>query len=484
MSSLAAVGARGAVTAFLAQGTTLVVRLVSVIVLARLLVPEYFGLVAIVVALTEFASGVIDFGLPLAAVQAQSLSARAKSTLFLVNGLLGLVFAGVFLVGAEYIANIYGDHRLTDIVRWLALVPLVVGLSAQFRAQLMRNLRFISLELIIASTRIVGIVAAITVAATTGSVFALVILASIPPALQLPWLAIVAHWRPGRPGSWTESRQVIAVGSRIFGLNLLRNISRTAAVPALGLVESPRNVGFYDRAYQLSATPANALMDSLQRIAVSILSRVRSDRQKLQSSFEVVHTAASMALVSGTWVIGALGEPLVVLALGDEWLLAGQVMQFLAVGAGFRLMGMMEQWLFIAGQATGLGLVFSAWAQPLVMLISLAGLPWGMFGVAATSALAWAVFWPLSTVAATKATGLNGRVILKKSAITAISFCTPVALSAALPRIFLKDPIPVVIVGLSLAVVVACVLTLVRPSLRGAVNEIVIAIIGNRSGNR
>lgn len=485
MSSLAAAGARGALAALVSQGTSLVARLASVILLARLLVPEYFGLVAVVAALAEFSAAVIEFGLPLAAAQANSLSQRAKSTLFLLNTLLGFVFSGAFLCGSGFVAEIYGDERLADIMTWLSLVPLAVGLSAQFRAQLMSDLRFVTLEIITTASRLLGMAVAVALAAATGSVYALVVLAVLPQAIQLPWLAFSARWHPGRPGAWTESRQIIAIGSRIFGINLLRNISRTAIVPILGLFESPKNVGFYDRAYQLSATPANALMDSLQRIAVPVLSRVRSDRQKLQSSFEKVQTAATITLVSAIWVIAALGEPTVMLALGDEWLPAGQVMQLLAVGAGFRLMGMMQQWLFIAGQATGAGLIFSAWAQPLVILVSLAGLPWGIVGLAATSAVAWAVFWPLSAIAAAKATGLSGKSILTKSAMITLSFSAPVALSAALPRVYLVDPALIVVAGSSSAVVVACILILLRSSLRRTVNEIGLAILGKRRfGNR
>ncbi len=484
MSSLASAGARGGLAALLTQGTSLVARLATVIVLARFLVPEYFGLIAVVAALSEFAGLVIDCGLPLAAAQSQSLSRQAKSTLFLVNSLLGFVFAGAFLLSSELIAEAYGDGRLTEITRWISITPLAVGVSAQFRAQLMSDLRFVSLEVIITTTRIIGMVSAVAVAAITGSVFALVVLAVLPQALQLPWLVIVARWRPGLPGAWAESRQLIAIGSRIFGLSLLRNISRTAIVPVLGLFESPKHVGFYDRAYQLSASPANALMDSLQRIAVPTLSRIRSDRQTLQSAFDKVQTTATMALVSAVWVVGALGEPIIVVALGEEWLLAGRVMQFLAIGAGFRLMGIMQQWLFIAGQATGAGLIFSAWAQPLVIIVSLAGLPWGIVGVAATSALAWAIFWPISTIAAAKATGLSGRTTLKKSGIIISSFCAPVALSAVLPRIYLSDPALTIMAGSSLAVVVACILILFRPSLRRPINEIFVAIRGGNLGNR
>ncbi|MGV0618015.1 oligosaccharide flippase family protein [Mycolicibacterium elephantis] len=480
MTSLATAGIRGALAALAAQGTSLFARLATVIVLARLLVPEHFGLVAIVAAFAEFAAGVVEFGLPLAAAQAGYITQRVKSTLFLANTLLGLTFAGVFWVCSDLIATLYADDRLTEIVRWLALIPLAVGLSAQFRAQLMTGLQFISLEVINTVTRLAGMSAAVVIAATTASLYALVALAVLPPVLQLPCYVVWSKWWPRRPGAWVDSRQLIAIGARIFGLNILRNLSRTAIVPVLGLSETATNVGFYDRAYQLSATPANALMDSLQRIAVPILSRVRSDRLQLQRAIERVQATTTMVLVTGVWVLAALGEPAVVLALGKDWHFTGQILQILAIGAGFRLMGMMQQWLFIAGQATRAGLIFSACAQPVVILVSLAGLPWGVIGVAGTSAIAWAAFWPLSTVAAAKATGLSAKRVLTESTKIAITFSAPVALSALISRLFIVNPMWSIVVGFSVAAVVGGTLILCRSTLREKVKDVVVAALGRQ----
>lgn len=483
MNSLATSGARGALAAFASQGTSLIARLATIIILARLLIPEYFGLVAIVAAFAEFAANIIQFGLPLAAAQATSLSARAKSTLFLVNSCLGFVFAGAFLTGAVFVAELYGDERLADLIRWLALIPFAVGFSAQFRAQLMSDLRFVSIELVMTVTRLIGMVSSVAVAALTGSIYALVVLVVLPQVIQLPWLMAIAHWWPGRPGAWKEAGGILIIGSHIFGINLMRNISRTAIIPILGIYESPENVGFYDRAYQLSAVPANTLMDSLQRIAVPLLARARSDSRKLQRSFEKMQTTATLALVTATWVVAAIGEPAVILALGEEWILAGTILQFLSIGTGFRLMAMMEQWLFIGGKATRAGLIFSAWSQPLVIVVSLGGLPWGPVGVAAANALAWALLWPLSIIAAAKATGLKGKALLTKSLAITVGFSAPVALSAAASRFFIHDPAAIVITGLSSALVLGGLLIWLRPSIRETVVAVVLAAVG-RQRNR
>ncbi|MGE2728577.1 oligosaccharide flippase family protein [Mycolicibacterium vaccae] len=481
MSSLATRGVRGALAAFASQGTSLVARFATIIVLARLLVPEYFGLVAIVSAFAELAASVIQFGLPLAAAQAESLSARAKSTLFVINTLAGLVFAAGFLSCANLVASIYGDSQLVEITSWLALVPFAVGLSAQFRAQMMSDLRFVSIEAVVTASHLISMASAITVAALTGSIYALVVLVVMPQAIQLPCFLIFSRWRPTWPGAWVEARSIVVIGSHIFVINLLKNISRIAVIPVLGIFETPKDVGFYDRAYQLSAVPANTVMDSLQRIVVPLLSRVRTDRDRLHKSYEKIQTATTLTLVTGSWVVAAVGQPLVVLALGDEWSFTGAILQLLAIGTGFRLMAMMEQWLFIGGAATGAGVVFSAWSQPLVIIISLAGLPWGVLGVAAANALAWALFWPLSTIAAAKATGLNGRSLLKKAFLTSVGFSGPVALSAVVPRLFLDDPVAVVAAGTAAAFVLGSLLVLVLPSNRATVVNVVAAALDRRS---
>lgn len=481
MSSLTTTGVRGALAAFASHGTSLVARLASTIILARLLVPEYFGLVAIVAALAELASNIIQFGLPLAAAQADTLTSKAKSTLFFFNLILGLLFGVAFFISASWLAELYGSSQLAEIVRWVALVPLAVGLSAQFRAQMMRDLRFVSIEIIVTVAHLLSMTAAVAVAAATGSIYALVVLVAFPQGIQLLCFISVAHWRPGLPGRWQEARGILTIGAHIFVINLLRNISRTAVIPALGVFESPKNVGFYDRAYQLSAVPANTLMDSLQRIAVPLLARVRADRQMLHRAFDGMQTSTTLTLVTGSWVLAAVGEPLVVLALGGEWTFAGTILQVLAIGTGFRLMAMMEQWLFIGGQATGAGVVFSVWSQPLIIFVSLAGLPWGALGVATANALAWLLLWPLATLAAARSTGLAGITLLKRSVFIVATFSVPIALSAAVSRVFLRDPAAVVIVGISSAVALAGVLIVCRPSIRTTIVTVLSAAKGTNS---
>ncbi|WP_062304509.1 oligosaccharide flippase family protein [Demequina subtropica] len=479
MTDLARVGARGGVVAIVTQAVTMAARLVSVILLARWIAPEYFGLVAIVVSLSDIAVAIIGLGLPMAVAQAPGLSHRARSSLFAVNAGLGVVFALAFFLGADAIAALYDEPRIVPLTRWLALVPLLAGLTAQFRGQLMVDLKAASSQAIVAATRVIGVGAAVAFAAATGSPYALVVLAVVPQALQLPWLAFAARWWPGLPGEWREAGGLIRVGAHIFGLTMVRSLTRSILVPVMGLFQPAAMVGQYDRASQLSATPVNSLTDGLQQVAIPLLARVRDDRARMMRAFDSLQVAIVMSMVSAMWLAAAIGEPLVVVLLGPDWQVAGVVFQLVTIGAGFRLVATVQQWLFIAGEATAAGLRFSLWSQPAVVALSLAGLPWGVVGVSVMNAVAWLVFWPVGAVFAGRAVGVSARSVLGGTAYATALFAAPIAIAAALPRLWVDGNVPQILAGTAAGLAVAGLMLALNGRLRRTFMRFVRQVAGS-----
>ena len=117
------------------------------VVLARLLTPSDFGLVAMVTAVIGVAQLIRDFGLSLAAVRAPTLSREERDNLFWANFLMGLGCTIVIIVATPLIVAIYGQPRLTPIVLSLSIVFTFSGITTQYRANLSRELRFKALGL-------------------------------------------------------------------------------------------------------------------------------------------------------------------------------------------------------------------------------------------------------------------------------------------------------------------------------------------------
>lgn len=463
--SLASAGARGGLTTILSQASSLVIRLVGLIFLARLLPADIFGLAAIATAIATFASTIIYLGLPMAVLQAESVSEKAKSSLLIINCALGIVLGVALFLLATPIAAYYEDPRLEVMMRFLSLVPILSGMQSQFRLHLIKNLKFTGISVTDFVAQLVATVVAIILGIQGLAIEAIIAQNVLISLCQLILTVILSGWVPRMPGMWkSEVRGLLLVGLRIFATTALRDGSRSVVVPVMATVVSPAALGNYDRAQQLSVLPISLTVDQLQRVAVPVLSRLRDEPQRMFAYMRRAQLLLTYITVTVFMIVAALGDDLVVTVLGPNWQIAGTVLQVLALGAVFRTLGQSMQWLFIASESTSVALKFSLWTQPLIVLITLAGLPWGVIGVAAANSLAWAIYWPIATLKATRSCSFPSGPLIKDALRGILLFGLPVAIAALSAKLFALSEWQTLIVGLLLAMILAgVVIAAVRP---------------------
>ena len=155
---------RGVVASAGTQGGRLVVQLASLAVLSRLLDPEDFGLVAVVMAIIGVGELIRDMGLSSAAIQRPELPRGLASNLFWMNAGMGAVAMLAAAASGPLIAAAFGDERLATVALWLAPTFLLSGLTAQHRVSLVRDLRFATLGVVELAGQALGLVAAIALA--------------------------------------------------------------------------------------------------------------------------------------------------------------------------------------------------------------------------------------------------------------------------------------------------------------------------------
>lgn len=467
MTNLAAAGSRGGSITVGGQIVSQIVRTLGLIVLARLIAPDIFGLVAIVSTINVFATSIIYLGIGMASAQAVSLSNEAKSSMFYLNTVTGLALAIALFFLADPIATLYGHPTLVPIVQWLSLIPLLSGIQAQFRINLVRNLRFVAVSAseVISQSVATGFAIALAIMGFTYEAIVVQVLTQV--LVQLIVIVFFARWLPGMAGNWRgEVRELLAVGLRIFGMNALKNLSRSVVIPVLGLVSPASVVGNFDRAQQLVVIPINLTVDQLQRVAVPILSRLRGQSERTLAYLLRAQLLATYGTATGFLVVSALAQPLVLAVLGPNWTIAGDLLQILAIGAIFRALGQAMQWIFISAGETAAGLRFSAWSQPAVVALTLAGLPWGVVGITIASTVAWALYWPIATIIATRSANLATAPLLAQPLRIILSFSLPVAVAAFLARLLPLAEWPMLLVGAGFALACALLLFAVVPVVR------------------
>src|SRR5829696_6310068 len=130
--------ARGALVTLAGQAARIVVQLASVVILARLLDPGDYGVLAMVLAVVGVGEIFRDFGLSSAAVQAKDLTVAQRDNLFWINTAIGVVLAVLVFASAVPLAVLYDEPVLRDVTRVLAVTFVLNGLATQFRADLVR----------------------------------------------------------------------------------------------------------------------------------------------------------------------------------------------------------------------------------------------------------------------------------------------------------------------------------------------------------
>ena len=206
---------RGGLARLCAQGANFVLRLVSLMVLARLLAPKDFGLVGMVTAFTGVLSLFRDFGLSSAAIQRTNVTEEQLSTLFWINLLVGAVLGLIAVAMAPAIAAFYHEPRLIAVTIVLATGFLFNAAGVQHGALLQREMRFTALAVINTVGLIVGTAIAIAGAKIGYGYWALVAMTVTAPLISTIGFWLATAWLPGMPQRRSGIRSMMRFGGTL-----------------------------------------------------------------------------------------------------------------------------------------------------------------------------------------------------------------------------------------------------------------------------
>ena len=388
--------ARGAAITIGGQATRIVLQVGGVVVLARLLSPTDYGLIAMVTAITGIGELFRDFGLSSAAIQAKTLSVAQRSNLFWLNSAIGLLLCVLTASLAVPISHLYGQPDLVPVVHALALTFLFNGMATQFRADLTRRMAFTRLAVIDVASSAVALVAAIAMALAGAGYWALVGQQLTTALVLLIGVLIVAPWRPGLPRRGVPMRGLLSFGWNLLATQLVGYASNNVDSLTIGIRFGAVQLGLYNRAYQLLMSTLSQLRAPTTTVALPILSRLRDDPVRFAEFVRRGQLALAYGLVAGLAFVAAAAEPLTAILLGDQWLSATPLIRLLAIAGMFQTLAYVGYWVYLARGLTGVLLRYTIVSAIIKIICVVGGSHWGTVGVAAGFALAPALSWPLS----------------------------------------------------------------------------------------
>ena len=379
---------RGGFLTIGSQGTQYLIAFVSTVVLARILTPTDFGLVAMVVAITGLGQAFADLGLSEATIQSQEINHNQVSTLFWINVGIGAVLTVITICLAPVLAWFYKQPSVEKITFVFSLTFLICGLRVQHEAILRRQMRFSALAFRDILSLSLGVTVSILMALKGARYWALVAQPLTTNFIQLVLSWLLVKWIPSLPRRGAKVRSMITFGGNVAASYLIMNVNRSAGNTLVGWYSGAGPLGLYSRAYNLLMLPVRQLSAPAGSVVIPAFSRLQDSPERLAR-----HYLRAIGLIAwiGTPVFGFLfvaAEPLITLVLGAKWEEAAPVFQLLVISALGHLLFESALWLFISRGESRRLLQLLMIVSPIIICSFAIGLPFGIKGVALSSSLA------------------------------------------------------------------------------------------------
>ena len=373
---------RGGFVRILALGTGFLLRLGSLMVLARLLDPKDFGLLGMVTAFTGVLGLFRDFGLSSATVQRTTITDQQMSTLFWVNLLLGALLGLVVLAMAPIIAAFYHEPQLFGVTAVLASGFLFNAAGIQHSALLQRQMRFTALAIISIVSSIVGIAIAIGGAEAGYGYWALTAMPVASPLISSIGVWLTTGWVPGMPRRRAGIRSMLKFGGTLTLNCLVAYVAYNAEKVMIGRFWGADAIGIYGRAFQLVTFPTDNLNSAVGEVAFSALSRLQNDPIRFKSYFLKGFSFVLGLTLPITIACALFADDIVYCLLGPKWKDTAAIVRLLAptiaIFAIVNPLGWFVYSLGLVARCLKIALVFA----PFMITGYVIGLPYGPEGVA------------------------------------------------------------------------------------------------------
>jgi PST family polysaccharide transporter len=364
------------------QGARFAIQTCSTVVLARLLTPQDYGLVAMVTAVTGFMMIFKDLGLSTATIQKAQTNHQQISTLFWINVAISTIAMLVTAALAPAIAWFYHEPRLIWIGLALSTSFLFVGLSVQHQALLRRQMRFGAVVTRDIASMLVGVVLAILLAWFGASYWAIVAMQVGTAVSGTIMLWLVCKWRPGLPVRRSGVRSMLHFGLDITGFQIVTYFFRNADKILLGRFYGSYVTGLYSRAYSLFMLPISQIRAPLVAVAIPALSNLQNEATRYARYYYKLTSFIAFVTMPLAGFLFVCSESIIRLLLGEKWMDANAIFKILAVSAFIQAVestrGLTLISLGLSKKYLKVGIFISA----VFVLAYVVGVPWGARGVA------------------------------------------------------------------------------------------------------
>lgn len=320
-----------AVMQFASKYANMGVQLVVTAVLARLVSPEAYGLMAIVTVFTTFFSMFSDMGIGVAVIQFRDLEERDFGSLFAFSVILGVVLSLVFCVASLPISHVYGEGSLVGLCLASAPSLLFSCMNMVPNGLMLREFRFVAIGIRLVVASVVSGAIAIAAAIFGIGAYALALQVVLSAFIVLIWNIVARPVRQINLSFVSVLKRIFSYSAWQFGFTAVNYFSRNFDNLVIGKVLGSVPLGYYSNAYKLTTYPLSAFSRVIASVVQPFMAEHQDNRDKMRECFWRVEKLLSLVGAPITVVMFCFSEEIVLGFYGDQWFESVPLLQVLSL---------------------------------------------------------------------------------------------------------------------------------------------------------
>lgn len=304
-----------AIDRFSTQG----IQFVFSILIARLLMPSDYGVIAMLGIFLAVSNTFVDSGFGAALVQKANRTETDFSTVFYFNIVVAIIFYALLWLASPYIASFYNIPMLKDVTRVVALTLIFSALGGIQGAKLSIAINFKTRAIISLISALSTGCLGLYLAYSGYGAWALVFQTVFSSLLNTILLWCFVRWMPSLVFSWQSFRQLFSFGSKLLASALLDTIYNNVYTLIIGKVYSSSSLGLYSRASGLAQYPSSNITGVLQSVTFPVLCSIQNDEERLADAYKRFIRMSAFVVFPLMIGLASVAEPFIRVVLTDKW---------------------------------------------------------------------------------------------------------------------------------------------------------------------
>ena len=384
-----------------------VVRMLTAVVLARLLAPDDYGLAALALVFASLVLVFSDLALGAAIVQRKVLTEHDRATAFWLSVGTGVVFTALGVLLSGPVAAFYGEPAIAPLCAALSFSFLITSLATTHEALMLREMQFARLEKRVMIATIAGAAAGVAVGVKTHDAWAIIAQQLTHSCVSTLLLWRLSPWRPSLRFSMTSLKTLGSFSGYLVGHRLLYYLHRNADNILIGRFVGAAALGAYTLAYNIMLVPMSRIAGPLQKVLGPTFARMQDEPARIADAWVRIVRLLGMISIPSLLGLVVVAPDFVHVVLGEAWAPAIPLIQVLAwVGLLQSLQSINTDILQARGKTSTI-FRFTILFSGAHFLAFVVGLEWGVVGVAVAYAISSTLVEPIYTWLTAREIGMS-----------------------------------------------------------------------------